>query len=53
MGQGGLTVKDRVSSSGRPSRVHEVLNRKCVLTLGMIRRLHREPGIAAESLIGP
>ncbi len=27
MEQGGLSVKDRVSSSGRPSRVREVLNR--------------------------
>jgi len=53
MEQGGVTVKDRVSSSGRPSRVHEVLSRKRGLTLGMIRRLHREPGIPAESLIGP
>ncbi len=53
MEQGGLTVKDLVSSIGRPSRVYEVLNGRRGLTLDMIRRLHRELGIPAESLIGP
>lgn len=36
---------------GQMNRVYEVLNGKCPLTLQMIRRLHREPGIPAESLI--
>ena len=53
MEQGGLTVKDLVSSIGRPNRVYEVLNRKRSLTIDMIRNLHRNLGIPAESLIGP
>lgn len=52
MEQGGLTVKDLVSSIGQPNRVYEVLNRKRGLTLEMIRNLHRNLGIPAESLIG-
>ena len=52
MEQGGLTVKDLVPSIGRPNRVYEVLNRKRGLTLEMIRNLHRNLGIPAESLIG-
>jgi len=52
MEQGGLTVKDLVPSIGQPNRVYEVLNRKCGLTLEMIRNLHRNLGIPAESLIG-
>jgi HTH-type transcriptional regulator/antitoxin HigA len=36
---------------GSRNRVHEVLNRKRPLTLKMIRRLHQELGIPAESLI--
>lgn len=52
MEQGGLTIDDLVPSIGRPNRVYEVLNRKRRLTLGMIRRLHRNLGIPAESLIG-
>jgi len=53
MEQGGLTVKDLVPSIGRPNRVYEVLNRKRGLTIDMIRNLHRNLGIPAESLIGP
>ena len=53
MEQGGLTVKDRVPSIGQPNRVYEVLNRKRGLTIDMIRNLHRNLGIPAESLIGP
>ena len=53
MEQGGLTVKDLVPSIGRPNRVYEVLNRKRGLTIEMIRSLHRNLGIPAESLIGP
>lgn len=52
MEQGGLTVKDLVPSIGQPNRVYEVLNRKRSLTLEMIRNLHRNLGIPAESLIG-
>ena len=52
MEQGGLTVKDLVPSIGQPNRVYEVLNRKRGLTLEMIRNLHRNLGITAESLIG-
>ncbi len=52
MEQGGLTVKDLVPSLGQPNRVYEVLNGKRGLTIGMIRNLHRNLGIPAESLIG-
>ena len=52
MEQGGLTVKDLVPSIGQPNRVYEVLNRKRALTIDMIRNLHRNLGIPAESLIG-
>lgn len=52
MEQAGLTVKDLVPSIGQPNRVYEVLNRKRGLTLEMIRNLHRNLGIPAESLIG-
>jgi HTH-type transcriptional regulator/antitoxin HigA len=52
MEQGGLTVKDLVPSIGKPNRVYEVLNRRRGLTLDMIRNLHRNLGIPAESLIG-
>lgn len=52
MEQGGLTIKDLVPSIGQPNRVYEVLNRKRGLTLEMIRNLHRNLGIPAESLIG-
>lgn len=52
MEQGGLTVKDLVPSLGPPNRVYEVLNRKRGLSIEMIRNLHRNLGIPAESLIG-
>jgi HTH-type transcriptional regulator/antitoxin HigA len=52
MEQSGLTPKDLVPMIGQINRVYEVLNRKRPLTLQMIRRLHRELGIPAESLIG-
>ena len=48
----GLTAKDLVPMIGQINRVYEVLNRKRPLTLQMIRRLHRQLGIPAESLIG-
>ena len=52
MEQSGLAPKDLVPMIGQINRVYEVLNRKRPLTLQMIRRLHRELGIPAESLIG-
>lgn len=52
MEQGGLTVQDLVPLIGRPNRVYEVLNGKRELTIHMIRNLHRNLGIPAESLIG-
>jgi HTH-type transcriptional regulator / antitoxin HigA len=52
MEQSGLTPKDLVPMIGQINRVYEVLNRKRPLTLEMIRRLHANLGIPAESLIG-
>lgn len=51
MEQKGLTAKDLVPMIGQINRVYEILNGKRPLTLQMIRRLHRELGIPAESLI--
>lgn len=51
MEQSGLTAKDLQPMIGRLNRVYEVLNYKRPLTLAMIRRLHLELGIPAESLI--
>ncbi len=48
----GLTPRDLKPMIGRLNRVYEVLNRTRPLTLRMIRRLHRDLGIPAESLIG-
>ena len=47
-----LTAKDLVPSIGQLNRVYEVLTRKRPLTIPMIRNLHRNLGIPAESLIG-
>ena len=52
MEQASLSVKDLVPAIGQPNRVYEVLSGKRSLTLGMIRKLHRDFGIPAESLIG-
>jgi HTH-type transcriptional regulator/antitoxin HigA len=52
MEQAGLRPKDLEPAIGRSNRVYEVLNRKRPLTLPMIRNLHRDFGIPAESLIG-
>lgn len=52
MEQQGLTPKDLEPMIGRLNRVYEVLNRRRPLTLGMVRRLHAQLGIPAESLIG-
>lgn len=38
---------------GSPSRASEVLNRRRALSIEMIRKLHRDWGIPAESLIEP
>ncbi|MCP5291880.1 MAG: transcriptional regulator [Burkholderiales bacterium] len=51
MEQKGLTIKDLEPMIGKSNRVYEVLNRKRTLTLSMIRKLHQELGIPAESLI--
>ena len=51
MEQSGRAAKDLVPMIGQLNRVYEVLNRKRPLTLQMIRRLHRDLGIPAESLI--
>jgi len=53
MEQSGLAPKDLVPMIGQINRVYEVLNRTRSLTLPMIRRLHRDLGIPAESLIRP
>ncbi len=53
MEQSGLTPRDLVPMIGQINRVYEVLNRKRALTLPMIRRLHKDLGIPAESLIRP
>jgi HTH-type transcriptional regulator / antitoxin HigA len=52
MEQQGLTPRDLEPMIGRSNRVYEVLARRRPLTLAMIRRLHRDLGIPAESLIG-
>lgn len=51
MDQKGLTPKDLEPMIGRLNRVYEVLNHTRPLTLRMIRNLHRNLGIPAESLI--
>lgn len=49
--QSGLSDGDLEPMIGRSNRVYEVLNRKRPVTLAMIRRLHRELGIPARTLI--
>jgi HTH-type transcriptional regulator/antitoxin HigA len=51
MDQKRLKPRDLIPFIGSRNRVHEVLNRRRSLTLGMIRRLHEGLGIPAESLI--
>ena len=53
MQQRGLTRRDLEKVLGSKSRVSEVMNRTRPLTMEMIRRLHKEFGIPAESLIQP
>jgi HTH-type transcriptional regulator/antitoxin HigA len=52
MDQQGLTPKDLQPMIGGLNRVYEVLARKRPLTMPMIRRLHQQLGIPAESLLG-
>ena len=47
----GLTAKDLEPMIGKSNRVYEILNRKRSLSLSMIRKLHKQLGIPAESLI--
>ena len=49
----GLTRQDLERTLGSRSRVAEILNRKRPLTLEMIRRLHTQLGIPAQTLIQP
>lgn len=51
MEQNNLTVKDLVPMIGQTNRVYEILNRKRQLTLPMIKRLNKDLGIPAESLL--
>ena len=51
MDQNRLQPRDLIPFIGSRNRVHEVLNRRCSLTLKMIWRLHEGLGILAESLI--
>ncbi|MDP9124486.1 MAG: transcriptional regulator [Pseudomonadota bacterium] len=52
MQQAALMPADLVPMIGQLNRVYEVLNRTRQLSIGMIRRLHDQLGIPAESLIG-
>ncbi len=52
MEQGGLKPRDLVPSIGALNRVYEVLTNKRQLTIKMIRKLHSNLGIPAESLLG-
>lgn len=51
MEQSGLTAKDLTPMIGKLNRVYEILSYKRPLTLAMIRRLHLDLHIPAESLI--
>ena len=52
MEQKGLSAKDLQPMIGRLNRVYEVLAGSRPLTMNMVRRLHLDLGIPAESLIG-
>ncbi len=52
MDQMGLTRRDLEPLLGSRGRVSEILNGRRPLSIGMIRRLHRELGIPVESLLG-
>ena len=51
MEQIGLKQSDLAEYLGRRSRVSEILNRKRKLTVDMIRILHKELKLPAETLI--
>jgi HTH-type transcriptional regulator/antitoxin HigA len=51
MEQQGYTQADLAALLGSRSRASEILKRKRPLTLEMVRKLHREWGIPAESLL--
>ncbi len=51
--EGRLTRRELEQLLGSRSRVSEILHRKRPLTLTMIRRLHSQLGLPAESLIQP
>jgi HTH-type transcriptional regulator/antitoxin HigA len=53
MEQLGLSRKDLEPMIGPRGRVAEVMNRKRSLSIDMIRRLHDQLGISAETLIRP
>lgn len=53
MEQLGLTRRDLEPLIGTRARVAEVMNRKRGLSIDMIRRLHEQLGISAETLIRP
>jgi HTH-type transcriptional regulator/antitoxin HigA len=52
MEQTGLTRADLARLLGSPERARDFLARRKGLSLPMARRLHREWGIPAESLLG-
>ena len=49
----GLSHHDLEPYLGPGPRVAEVLNRKCSLSLNMIRKLHKGLGISADILVQP
>ena len=53
MEQQGLKRRDLEAIIGTRTRIAEILNRKCGLSIGMIRRLHERLGISADVLIRP
>jgi HTH-type transcriptional regulator/antitoxin HigA len=53
MEQRGYTQSELAALLGSRSRASEVLNRRRPLTLEMVRKLHQEWGIPAESLLRP
>lgn len=52
MEQRGLTRTDLARMLGSKSRASEILSGKRKLTVGMMKVLHRELGVPAESLLG-
>ncbi len=52
MEQLGLTRKEIADLLGGQNRVSEIFNGKRRLTISMIKRLHKDLGVPAESLLG-